>query len=335
MPIFRQNNKEVYYEFTGNGKGPVIVFVNGLTQRVMHWKVYQEYFNKIGYQVLLFDMIGQGQSLKPALFIDFQTHEKDIALLLDYLKVKKAYIAGISFGGAVVLRFAIDYPDRISGIIPISTFSEMDDKLFLVGANLYEGMMQIGFEYLVKLFSMYNFSNDYLHKIQDNFQAMIRDSFSNNDVYAIQNLMESLLQFKNFTPELKKITAPTLIMNGEFDALTPRRYHEKLRINITNSKLILMQHVCHAFTIEIPEIVSRVITDFIEQVENGTWQGDQSVLIATDDPLSARLFYPCEGDHTRSIPIFKKLAPTNKKNLQSKKKAAKKKVSSRNLAGRA
>jgi 3-oxoadipate enol-lactonase len=327
MPIFSHNNKEIYYEFTGKGKGPVIVFVNGLTQRVMHWKVYQGYFNKMGYRVLLFDMLGQGQSLKPTLLIDFQTHEEDIALLLDYLKVKKAYIAGISFGGAVVLRFAIDYPDHISGIIPISTFSEMDDKLFLVGSNLYEGMMQVGFEYLVKLFSMYNFSNDYLHKIQDNFQAMIRDSFSNNDVYAIQNLMESLLKFKNFTPELKKIKAPTLILNGEFDALTPRSYHEKLRINISNSKLILMQHVCHAFTIEIPEIVSRVITDFIEQVENGTWRGDQSVLIAADDPRSARLFYPCEGDHTRGIPIFKKAESPDNTNLKSKKKAVKKRIS--------
>jgi pimeloyl-ACP methyl ester carboxylesterase len=107
MPIFENNNYEVYYEFTGDKNAPVIVFVNGLTQRVMHWKVYQEYFNKIGYGVLLFDMMEQGQSLKPALFIDFQSNEKSIVLLLDYLKIKKAYIAGISFGGVVVLDFRL------------------------------------------------------------------------------------------------------------------------------------------------------------------------------------------------------------------------------------
>jgi pimeloyl-ACP methyl ester carboxylesterase len=330
MPIFENNNYEVYYEFTGDKNAPVIVFVNGLTQRVMHWKVYQEYFNKIGYGVLLFDMMEQGQSLKPALFIDFQSNEKSIALLLDYLKIKKAYIAGISFGGVVVLRFAIDYPGYVKGIIPISTFSEMDDKLFLIGSNLYEGMTQIGFEYLVKLFSMWNFSNEYLHKMGEKFEVVIRDSFANNDVYAIQNLMESLLRFRNFTHELNKIKAPTLILNGEYDSLTPREYHEKLRINIKNSKLILMQHVCHAFTIEIPEITTRIIKDFIEQVEQGSWKGDQSVLIATDDPKSETLFYPCEGDHTRCIPVFKKPVTSEKSdtrediNLKNEKKAVKK-----------
>ncbi|WP_245315497.1 hypothetical protein [Bradyrhizobium neotropicale] len=46
------------------------------------------------------------------------------------------------------------------------------------------------------------------------------------------NLMESFLDFKPLTPPLSSITVPTMILNGEFDFLTPRALHETLRVEI-------------------------------------------------------------------------------------------------------
>jgi len=40
-------------------------------------------------------------------------------------------------------------------------------------------------------------------------------------------------------------------------------------------------------------------------VEKKKWVGDQSVWVATDDPQSKELLFPCQGDHTRAIPLFK------------------------------
>lgn len=188
----------------------------------------------------------------------------------------------------------------------MSTFSEMDEHLKAIGNNLYEGMVSLGFEYLVKLFLPFNYSAEWLKKNKERVPIAVRESFNFNDLYAIQNMMESLNRFEDFTPELKKIQCPALILNGEYDYLTPRSAHEILRQNIKNSKLILMQHVCHAFTLEIPEITCRVIEDFINQVEKQKWEGDQSILVATDQPDSKRLFSLCEGDHLRAIPFPKK-----------------------------
>ncbi|WP_245283875.1 alpha/beta fold hydrolase [Bradyrhizobium sp. Cp5.3] len=44
--------------------------------------------------------------------------------------------------------------------------------------------------------------------------------------------MESFLDFKPLTPQLSSITVPTMILNGEFDFLTPRALHETLRVEI-------------------------------------------------------------------------------------------------------
>jgi pimeloyl-ACP methyl ester carboxylesterase len=303
VAIYNYQNAEINYEFSGDSGRPVIVFINGLTQRVQHWQYYSDYMTNIGYSVLLFDLMGQGSSGKPTLFIDFADNQKVLSGLLDHLKIEKAYVAGISFGGVVALRFAIEFPERTKGVIPMSTFSEMDAKLLFIGTNLYEGMVKVGFEYLVKWFTPFNFTAEWIEKNQDMLPTMIRASFLYNDLYAIQNMMESLFNFKNFTHELYKIKCPTVILNAEFDALTPRSNHEILRVKIKNSRLILMQHVCHAFTLEIPEITCRVIDDFVKQVEADKWQGDQSVWIATDNPHAKDLFIPCNGNHLRAIPI--------------------------------
>ncbi len=303
MALFNYKNVEIYYEFAGNVKDPCIVFINGLTQQVQHWAYYKDYFKNRGCSVLLFDLMGQGSSVKPTLFIDFQDNQNVLAGLLDKLTIDKAYIAGISFGGVVVLRFGIEYPEKVKGLIPMSTFSEMDAQLQFIGNNLYEGMVGIGFEYLVKQFVPFNFSANWIGNNADKLPIAIRESFNNNDLYGIQNMMESLARFQGFTHELKQIKAPTLIMNGEFDYLTDREAHEILRKEIPNSRLLLMQKVCHAFTLEIPDIVCRLIEDFVLTVEKGEWKAKQDVMIAADDVNSKELYFPCQGDHTRLIPI--------------------------------
>src|SRR5450759_814243 len=135
-----------------------------------------------------------------------------------------------------------------------------------------------------------------------------RSTANSNDLFSIQNLIESIryVDKQGFTAELDRITCPTLIMNAEFDYLTPRWCHEKIRQHIKNSRLMLIQHAFHAFTIEFPEISSRLIREFILEVENGNWQGDQTVWIASDDPKAKEYAFPCEGDHMRALPFCKR-----------------------------
>ena len=303
MPIMNYKHAEIYYEFHGDKTKPAITFVNGLTQRTKHWKQYADYFNKHGYSVLLFDLMGQGQSEKPVLFVEFRENQDILALLIKEVGLEKAYVAGISFGGIVALRFAIEYPQMAAGIIPMSTFSEMDEHLFTIGSNLYEGMISVGFEYLVKLLLPFNFSANWLKKNKDALEKTIRESVVNNDIYAIENLMDSVNKFQGFTSDLEKISCPALILNGEYDYLTPRTLHEILRLNIKNCILVIMQHVCHAFTIEIPDITCRIIKEFLDCVENNTFKGDKSVFIASDDIGTDDMLIPCKGNHNRAIPI--------------------------------
>jgi 3-oxoadipate enol-lactonase len=305
VAFFKYGYNEIHYEINGAPGRPVIAIINGLIQGAQHWNKHIRFFNDAGYQVLTYDLLGQGSSSKPVLFVDFNENPKILVALLDHLQIKQSYVMGISFGGVISLKLAITYPERVKGIIPISTFSETDQQLYQNGLNLYKGMIQGGFEYLVDLFNAVNFSSSWMKDNKDMLDISKRKSFSYNDLFAIQNLIESMVNFHDFTPELKQIKCPAMIMNGEFDYLTPRWCHEVLRRNIKKSRLVLMQHVCHAFTVEIPEISCRIIVDFMEQVENKKWKGDKSIWIATDNAHTRELLFPCRGDHMRAIPLVK------------------------------
>ncbi len=303
MPVFEHDGQSLYYELHGREGDPVLTIVNGLSMRTSHWAPYFEQLPARGCRVLTYDMVGQGASSKPVLGADFDDHATMLAALHTHLGIERPYVLGISFGGVVALKYAIRYPDRIGGLIPVSTFSELDAQLEGHAVNLYQGLAKVGFEFYLDLLMPLNFSNDYIAANRDLLHVIKRVGASTNELYGIQNLMESLADFRSITPELKHITCPTLILNAEFDCLTPRHLHDIMRRNIAGSRLVLVPWVCHAFTLEVPELTSRLLSDFVRAVETGQWKGDQSVWISAEKPEAKTMLTRCVQDHLRAIPI--------------------------------
>ncbi|MFL0802603.1 MAG: alpha/beta hydrolase [Agarilytica sp.] len=313
MPTVKYRGYDVYYEYYGKTSRPTIVFVNGLSMRTNHWEPFVKLLTAQNISVLLYDMLGQGASSKPVLGTNFSENADAIAQVMNELSIPTAYIAGISFGGVVAEEFAFRYPDKTKGLIPISTFSELDGQLKLHSENLHMALTQIGFEGYLNLLLPLNFTSKYLENMAEVLEVAKRLSSMSLDVYGIQNLMESLADFPSITEDIQKITAPTLILNAEYDFFTPRHIHDIIRRNIKNSKMMIIQHYAHAFTLEIPDISCRIIADFINQVENDKWVGDQSMWIAEDKLDSKEVAYPCEEGNLRFLPPKKTSGSTRKK----------------------
>jgi len=302
MPFFNYKNHEIHYEINGPAEGPVVVFINGLVQRAESWSLYTRAMTAAGCRVVNYDLLGQGMSSKPALQIDFEENQVILDALLDHLEVEKAYICGVSFGGVTVLKFGLDFPKRVRGLVPMSAFTETDAMMVSIGCNLYEGLVRVGYDYLIRQFIPINFTSRYIKENELILPTIIKASYTFNDFCAVQNIIESIQTFKPFTEDLKKIKAPTLIMNGEHDPLTPRWCHEAMRQNIKNSKLVLVPNASHAFTVENPLLAIKMILGFIDEVENKQWKGDQSTWIANESLSSETFAFPCKGNYMSTLP---------------------------------
>jgi 3-oxoadipate enol-lactonase len=101
------------YHVTGDG--PAIVLVHGFGLDLRMWDAQAEHLSA-RYQVVRYDCRGFGASgpFDPAVAY---THAGDLLALLDHLGIEQAVLAGLSFGGRVVLQAALAAPDRVRGLV--------------------------------------------------------------------------------------------------------------------------------------------------------------------------------------------------------------------------
>ncbi|MGV6872254.1 alpha/beta fold hydrolase [Pseudochelatococcus sp. B33] len=292
------------YYVDGADDRPAVVLVNGLTQYADMWRDYAAHFTARGLRVVRFDMLGQGDSDKPALGVRFADHWRTIEAVLDHLGVERAHVGGISFGGTVAVQFACERPERCASLVAMSCFAEMPPQLYMLGCNLYEALVQTGLPSMQRWLMPMNMSDEWLAENATALPELMRRGYVVNDLFALQNLMESVAAFEPITGRLGRIDCPALILNGEHDFFTPRKCHEVLRRGIAHSRLVIVQHAYHAFTVEKPRLTIRLIEAFLDLVVAGAWPGDQSVWISAEGPEEPEPWFPCRGDHLRALPLF-------------------------------
>ena len=297
------NGQRIHYVLTGDAGAPLVTFANGLTQNAGLWTAYGAKLADSGYRVLSYDMLGQGRSAKPVLGTELADHARTLAGLLDHVKVERTHLAAISFGGVIALDFGIRYGERLTSLVVMSSFAELTPQLEMLSEGLYLGLTQVGLPYMQSLLYPMNMSSKWIGANRANIPQMIRSGYMGNDLYALQNLMESFIKFVPLTPRLAEIQCPVLIMNGEHDFFTPRECHELMRSHLPNCRLLLIQHAYHAFTLEVPDVTLRQIGEFLHSVDSGAWVGDGSVWIAADRADANPHAFRCPGDHMRAIPL--------------------------------
>ena len=125
MPFLAYGSYRIRYELEGRDDGPAYVLVNGLTQYAELWAGYRSALLARGFRVATFDLLGQGASDKPGLFISQDDQVAALGMLIDQLGRGPVFLSGISFGGLIALRYAIAHSDRLTGLVAMSSFAEL------------------------------------------------------------------------------------------------------------------------------------------------------------------------------------------------------------------
>jgi len=184
----------------------------------------------------------------------------DMVALLDALHVDKAIIGGHSMGGAIAMTLALDYPERVQGLILMSTGAKLSVHPDILNGVLAE------FAQTARLLMDWQWHE---HADQD-----VRE------VVGYLTLMSTLPQIVygdyaacnvfDVRARLGEIRVPTLIISGSSDRLTPPRYAEYLREHIAGSKLVLVEHGAHMVTQEQPQVITDAVRQWLLEGRNAT-----------------------------------------------------------------
>jgi len=240
MPDMNLEDVTIHYEEVGSGP-LAYVFCPGLGGEgkgfVEYFPLWHQHFPR----VISWDNRGSGQSSQASKY-NLPLCAGDLAGLLDKLGVEKAILHGVSWGGVVVQQFALDHPEMCAAIILDSTSSEVN---LAASENWYSRreVARKGAEVQVgefrPAFAGHAASAQAVQEQGTAVRPEHVDSYVAN-ARAIAGLREH-----PFTPRLKHITCPALVVAGGQDTTAGVGGSVIMARNLPNARLEIFQDAGH------------------------------------------------------------------------------------------
>lgn len=266
MPTIKINDVNIYYEDSApnDSQKPVMVFAHGLLWNTRMYDKQVEYF-KTEYRCIAFDFRGQGQSQITKSGYDMETLTEDTLGLLDALGIDKCHFLGLSMGGFVAQRIALERPELLLSLILLETSADPEDPKNvpqyrkLMKAIRWLGMKRVSQKVMPIMFGS-TFLEDKSRKAdQKEWLAMLNGNRKGGVVKATMGVIERDAIYD----QIDRITTPTLIIVGDEDVATPYAKAERMHFAIDGSKLAIIKGSGHTSTVEEPEQVNKVLSQFL------------------------------------------------------------------------
>lgn len=246
----------VYYVENPRGMGekPPLVLIHGAGGTHLHWPAALRRLN--GFRVFALDLPGHGRSEGPG-EQHIAAYAQAVCDWMDAVGVRRAVFMGHSMGGAIAQTLALEASERVLGLVLVGTGA----RLRVAPAILEGTASEATFPQAVQTIVDWAFSPSTDARMVDiaaRRWAEVRPSVLHGDFLACDRF--------DVIPRLKDIMAPTLVVCGEDDRLTPLRYAQFLAEHIPHARLVTVPRAGHMVMLEQPQAVAQAVEAFLEEL---------------------------------------------------------------------
>ena len=265
--------------FRLGGEGPVLLLVHGMASSSAAWTPAGSLLAG-RFTIVAPDLLGHGQSAKPAGDYSLGAHAtllRDLLLVLGY---QQATVVGHSFGGGVAMQFAYQFPD-------------LCERLVLVGSGglgrevnlLLRALALPGAGHVLRLFCRASLDDaartlvGWARRVglgpTPAGEEIGRGYSSLIDAHSRAAFLRTLRAVVGFDGQ--RVSAndrlqlaadlPTLIVWGARDPIIPVDHARRAHAAIAGSRLEVFEDVGHFPHCEAPERFARTVTDFVSSTE--------------------------------------------------------------------
>jgi pimeloyl-ACP methyl ester carboxylesterase len=259
MPLANVNGININYSVEGQGEPLVMIMGFGGDQSA--WKRQVSAFKK-HYQVITFDNRGTGKSDKPKGLYSPTLMANDTIQLMNYLKIEKANILGISMGGLIAQEIAINYPERILKLILASTFACQDNEANGITSNMLaaaELPPRQGFNRLLDASFNKYFNRFILIPLIKLQTRRIKEP----EITSHMGQVDGIKGYDSLD-RLPLIKAPTLVLTGTKDRVIKPESSNTISQKIPNAKLVKIDKGSHVICWEMSKVFNKEVLDFLK-----------------------------------------------------------------------
>ena len=220
----------LFYKDWGPKSSQPIVFSHGWPLSADDWDPQLMFFLNHGFRVIAHDRRGHGRSTQTADGHDMDHYADDLAALTAHLNLKNAVHIGHSTGGGEVAHYIGRHGESrvakavlISSVPPIMVKTAANpgglDKSVFDGFQAQVAANRAQFYLDLPSGPFYGFNRPGA-KV---FEGVIRNWWRQGMMGGIKAHYDGIVAFSqtDFTPDLKKISVPTLVMHGDDDQIVP------------------------------------------------------------------------------------------------------------------
>lgn len=247
------------------GEGPPVLFLHGSGPGASGWSNFHQNVAAIaaaGFQVILCDSLGYGQSDKPTdVEYTLETMGSAVLGLMDTIGHKRYSIVGNSQGGAIAIRIALDHPDRVERLVLMAPGGLEDRDVFMQMKGI-RSMMRC----------LYGAEGITLSGMRMLFEKQLFDaSLVTDELVAVRTaaaLAQPLHVFRtmkvdNLEYDLGRIACPVLGLWGINDQFCPVSGAYKLAERVPNVRVTLFNKCGHWVMVEHATVFDRLCVDFM------------------------------------------------------------------------
>jgi pimeloyl-ACP methyl ester carboxylesterase len=242
--------EESGFKFVDEGQGDVLLLLHGLFGALSNWEGVVSRFSK-NFRVVIPMLPIYEMPIKEAGLEGLQKFVEDFVA---FKKLDNMIIMGNSLGGHIALLYTLQNADKVKKLILTGSSGLFEDSMG--GSYPKRG----NYDYIRERVAYTFYDPDVATK--DLVDEVFETTRSIPKCMRIVAIAKSA-QRHNMADDIPNITAPTLLVWGLNDTITPPIVAHEFNRLIPNSELKFIDKCCHAPMMEHPEKFNELVEEFL------------------------------------------------------------------------
>lgn len=252
------------------GDGPALVLLHAFPCDGRMWEPQAHAAAEAGWRVLVPDLPGFGTAPLRDADPSLDPVADHVLSVLDERDVVRAVVGGVSLGGYVAMAMVRRRPSVLAGLILCDTKSSADgDEARANRERLAQACLgspdRTG--RILEQSLLPGLLGPSTHAHRPDVVDRVRGWLHGAPAASVAWYQRAMAGRPDSRDDLAALDAPTLVVWGEEDALSPRDEQERMAEAVSDARIVTVAAAGHLANVECPELVSNAIVEFLDVVK--------------------------------------------------------------------
>jgi 3-oxoadipate enol-lactonase len=212
-------------------------------------------------RVLTHDLRGYSNGATPSAGTSVAEHAGDLIALWDAHGVERSFVLGFSMGGMVAQEAALAAPERVAGLVLVSTAARVGDQVRQVYRERAAEIDAHGLESSLDILVERTLSRGFRER-QPELTASYREQVAATPPQAITSTFRAVAGYDRLG-DLGAIRCPALIVAGDEDSAMGVAAAGALHDRLREATLVVVRGAGHTIHVERPSAFAQLVADFL------------------------------------------------------------------------